>query len=155
MFLFLVPLVFCVGSFLVDGRNIFPSLFPALLLPPSLLAATSPEKNAKGVDIIVDAAEKLKLAGSNVRTIILGEGEMKIPLENVVKEKQLEDQVTILEGAGSDERRELLKLADAVVIPARAEPFGTLCLEAMASHTPVIASRNSGLHDAITHEEEG
>jgi glycosyltransferase involved in cell wall biosynthesis len=45
--------------------------------------------------------------------------------------------------------------ADVCVVPSHYEPFGLVAIEAMASHTPVVASDVGGLQFTVVPEETG
>jgi glycosyltransferase involved in cell wall biosynthesis len=51
---------------------------------------------------------------------------------------------------GRDDCATLYQLADVVAMPSRAEPFGLVALEAMASGTPLIGTLAGGLPEIVT-----
>jgi glycosyltransferase involved in cell wall biosynthesis len=50
---------------------------------------------------------------------------------------------------------ELLKSIDLFVLPTRAEPFGIVIVEAMASGIPVVTTNTGGVPEIVTSEEIG
>jgi 1,4-alpha-glucan branching enzyme len=49
----------------------------------------------------------------------------------------------------------ILAAADLLLMPSRYEPFGMMCVEAMAMGTPAIASPVGGLKEIVNHGEDG
>ncbi len=56
---------------------------------------------------------------------------------------------------GHSDLPNLFKSADVVCVPSRNEPFGIVVLEAWAAGKPVVATRNGGPRDFVTHGEDG
>jgi hypothetical protein len=54
-----------------------------------------------------------------------------------------------------DELVRLFKMADAVCLPSRNEPFGIVVLEAWSAGKPVVASQNGGPGEFVSHEVTG
>ncbi|MGX7689275.1 glycosyltransferase family 4 protein [Flectobacillus roseus] len=75
--------------------------------------------------------------------IILGDGEERANLENLVNEKNIEN-VSFFPGVGWMEVPNYLALADILVLPSYSEPWGLVVNEAMACGMPVIVSENCG-----------
>jgi glycosyltransferase involved in cell wall biosynthesis len=74
----------------------------------------------------------------DVKLIIFGEGKERKELENIVKQLNLEDSVS-LPGYCSNPYKEMAK-ADGFVLSSEEEAFGLVLVEAMASGTTVIAT---------------
>lgn len=117
----------------------------------------------KGHDRVLEALAILKTQGLTPRYIIVGKGDEEIRLRKMVKNLDLESQVTF---AGYIPESELPKMyADSDIfimasreIPGRLdiiEGFGISFLEASASGVPVIAGRSGGVLDAVRHERTG
>ncbi|MCX5906386.1 MAG: glycosyltransferase family 4 protein, partial [Deltaproteobacteria bacterium] len=59
------------------------------------------------------------------------------------------DAVSFLGQVGHDQIRDYLKKATVAVFPSRWEPFGIVCLEAMATGCPVVVSQGTGLVEVL------
>ena len=91
----------------------------------------------KGVDVLIKAASPL-----NIHVVVAGDGPMRSSW--MAEASQRKDRATIeFPGAPSDDDvKAWMHAADVLVLPSitRAEAFGVVQLEAMASETPVIST---------------
>ncbi|HEV2527959.1 MAG TPA: glycosyltransferase [Thermomicrobiales bacterium] len=111
----------------------------------------------KGLDILIDALHRVARgwvgATPPPRLVLVGgeldgAGDPVGPLATVatqIDEMGLRDYVILLGSRDQQELATLYQAVDFVVIPSRYESFGLVAVEAMASGTPVIASRAGGL----------
>ncbi len=74
-------------------------------------------------------------------------------MEQTADELGVRDRVHIL-GARTDVGA-IMQSLDVLVVNSRAEPFGLVILEAMASGTPVIAAAVDGIPEIIEHDQNG
>lgn len=103
----------------------------------------------KGVQLLVDAAQRIVAQDPNVKFVIAGTGSMLNFLRQRVETLGLNDQI-LLPGYISDETRDqLYQISDVAVFPSLYEPFGIVALEAMAAKCPVIASGAGGLGEVV------
>lgn len=84
---------------------------------------------------------------SNVHLLLVGEGERKEKLTNLVNELEIQDRVHFL-GFRHD-IAEILKTVDIVVLSSLWEGFGLAALEGMAAGKAVVGSDVDGLRDII------
>ena len=109
----------------------------------------------KGVDVLLRAAALTR----KVRVVIAGDGPERLRLEELAAE--LAVPVEFKGVITANPRSNLYGQADVVVIPSivldngRTEGTPRVCLEAMASGCPVIASRCGGLSDLIVDGQNG
>jgi glycosyltransferase involved in cell wall biosynthesis len=81
---------------------------------------------------------------------LIGEGELRRPLENLALELGIASHVTFLGLLGNESIPLYCAAADLFVLPSRLESWGTVMLEALASGTRVVATKTAGgieVHD--------
>ncbi|MFT4560711.1 MAG: glycosyltransferase involved in cell wall biosynthesis [Gammaproteobacteria bacterium] len=96
----------------------------------------------KGFDVLLRAVAAAVQSGADIRLEIAGDGPELTVLKNQVAELDLVSKVTFLGWQASPES--VLARADVFVLPSRDEPFGIVCLEAMALGVSIIATRTDG-----------
>ncbi len=110
----------------------------------------------KGLEYLLKAYRLIKPDCPDCRLIIVGPGtHSREKYEKMVAESELKDVVF----AGNVDYKILpryYRTADVFCAPATGhESFGIILLEAMATGTPLVASRISGYASVMTHEKEG
>ena len=102
----------------------------------------------KGVDILVDAFSNLARQKDSPVLVVAGSEEDKAYTHSI-KQKiitdGLEDKVLFTGFLSTDERREALSSADIFVLPSHSEGLPIAILEACASGTPVIITKQCNL----------
>jgi glycosyltransferase involved in cell wall biosynthesis len=101
----------------------------------------------KGQRHLVAAAAKVVRELPDTRFLIVGEGELRNPLERQIHELGLDRHVT-LTGFRADVLG-LLKSLDVFVMSSITEGLGSAILEAMACRRPVVATRAGGIPEAV------
>jgi len=96
----------------------------------------------KGFDVLLRALAAVRRKGVVFDLKIAGTGPEKDALARLCGDLELHDSVTFL--GWQDEVDSCLSPADVFVLPSRDEPFGIVCLEAMALAVPIIATRTDG-----------
>ena len=93
----------------------------------------------KNVDLIIAAVDILRTEISDIRAVIVGDGPEKDALHRLVRERQLERNVTFT-GFFDDPDAviALMKASKVFVFPSIREGFGMAALEAMACGLPVV-----------------
>ncbi len=107
----------------------------------------------KRVDISIRAFAKLKNQNLDVGLIICGDGDQKNDLKILAKDLGIEESVYFL-GMRNDVNK-ILPHCDAFVHAAPFEPFGIVCIEAMACGLPAIVPNSGGIKDIVTNGEDG
>jgi D-inositol-3-phosphate glycosyltransferase len=109
----------------------------------------------KGLDTLLEAVRRLRLAGRTVRLLVVG-GEADEPRDGheagvraLAARLGLAEAVTFVGPQPQEALRCWYAAADLTVLPSYYESFGMVALEAMACGTPVIASRVGGLPTTI------
>ncbi len=116
---------------------------PFRLLTVGQLAA------AKGQHVLLEAMERLVAEGLDVELRLVGDGPLRGSLEERVAASGLAGRVRF---EGYRHNAEVLRMygdADAFVLPSFAEGIPVVLMEAMASGTPCVASRITGIPELI------
>ena len=103
----------------------------------------------KGIDEVLNILPNLISKEPNLMLIIIGDGDDKPRLEARVKKIGLSENVIFTGYVSEEKKSAFLHLADAFVMPTRAEGFGFVFLEALASGIPVVASKIDGSREAL------
>lgn len=97
----------------------------------------------KGVDLLLKAFSNI--SNENWCLIIVGSGELKAELENLVKKLNIsEERILFYPSVNSDEICNILKISDVFVLPSRNDGWGVVLNEAASLEKPIIASDTVG-----------
>ncbi len=107
----------------------------------------------KGVDIFLAAAETVAEALSDVRFVVVGDGELRAELEAIVRTRKLEHLVRFT-GFRSDMAR-IYGALDLSVLSSRHEGLPVALLESAASGCYAVATRVGGVPDFLRSERIG
>jgi len=113
--------------------------------PPGLLVAGR-LVHEKGVQDLLDA---LALLPAPVRLTVAGDGPHRPALEERASELGLDGRVRFLGWCDDARLAGLLRAAEVVVVPSRAEPFGLVALEALAAGAPLLVTDAVGLPEVV------
>lgn len=111
----------------------------------------------KGFEFLIDATRQLQATMRGVRVMIAGEGDLAAALRQRAEGLP----VTQLGNLSQDDIAGLVAAADIVAVPSVRDDAGNVdglpnfALEALASGTPVVATRAGGLPQAITDHDNG
>jgi len=109
----------------------------------------------KGPDLLLEAAPLIRLTHPNTRFVFVGDGDMRMGLEDRARQIGVAENTRFLGFRQGGELIDLYKSADVVCIPSRNEPFGIVILEAWSAGKPVVASLNGGPSEFVKHEHNG
>ncbi|MBC8590175.1 glycosyltransferase [Wansuia hejianensis] len=98
----------------------------------------------KRMDLAIEAFNRAFKDNHNVELIIFGDGPERKKLEELVHKYDLKDNITLCGQRSREEIADALKDGDLFVLPSQTETFGVAYIEALASGTPVIATRCGG-----------
>lgn len=97
---------------------------------------------------IINALRKVKEEGKEFQYLILGEGPMRLDIENAIEQADLTAYITIL---GSVQNvADYLQISDIFIHSSKGEGCSNAILEAMAAGLPVIASRTGGTPEIVS-----
>jgi len=101
----------------------------------------------KGPEQFLRAAKKVHQYDKSARFLVVGEGGLLPRLIALSLELGIADRVSFWGFVPENEKRDIYSMCDVYVMPSVSEPFGISALEAMASGTPCIISKNSGVSE--------
>lgn len=107
----------------------------------------------KGVDVLLKAAALAIAEGIPVELKVGGTGPEEAALRSLADELGIGESVRW--HGWIDDREAFFREIDLYCLPSRSEPFGLVVIEAMATTTPVIASRTDGPVDIIAGGRNG
>ena len=144
-----------------DLRQIKSDNFMKIEGNPVLITLARLEKR-KGHAVILKAVKKLTSDFPSVQYIIAGAGSEKSNLQRLVKEYELENNVSFVGLVNESQKRYLFEHADLMVMPTldksesgSIEGFGIAYLEAAFFGIPSIASNVGGTQEAVLHNKTG
>lgn len=109
----------------------------------------------KGADMAVRAMKQVVARRPNVHYLIVGDGEIRAELEQLIAAEGLGEWVTLVGKVSDDELLGYLRLCDLFLMPNRTMPdgdtegFGLVFREANACSKPVIGGRAGGAVEAV------
>jgi glycosyltransferase involved in cell wall biosynthesis len=108
----------------------------------------------KGFDILIKAvAEMVNLGLRNFLVLIVGDGEERLRLEELIRKLSLEEYVKLL--GLRHEVLEFMKFSNVFVMPSYYEGLSIAMIEAMACGLPIIASDSPGLKNHVKNMNNG
>ncbi|SEQ16060.1 glycosyltransferase [Arthrobacter sp. OV608] len=132
---------------LQPGEQIEPHAHPTVLFVGRLA-------EEKHVDVLIEAIGKTP-AELKVHLEIVGGGEVRSNLENLVQRLGLGDRVKFLGLASDEELRKAYIRADLFCMPGTAELQSLVTLEAMSASTPVVLANAMALPHLVRDGENG
>lgn len=126
-----------------------PELRRSIGVPPDsplvgIVANLRPEKNH---ELFLDVASHVRQENPDAHFLIVGDGLRRPELESLASQLELQDRVHFL-GARTD-TPELMSLLDVFLLTSQMEANPVTILEAMASETPVVATRVGSIPETI------
>ncbi|HHV65391.1 MAG TPA: glycosyltransferase family 4 protein [Peptococcaceae bacterium] len=112
-------------------------------------------KKTKGLDLNIKALATLSSKYPGLRYYIVGDGEERENLEDLVAKLNFKQKVVFLGKLTHSETMAQMAAADIFSLPSWQEGFGVVYIEAMAQGIPVIGVKGEGIEDVIKHGENG
>lgn len=115
------------------------------------------QHNFKGVEQLIDAFALVAKDHPSVCLCIVGKGDLEDYYRGRIAYHQLGDKARIMNSVSDIQLADLFKSAWVTVLPStnRAEAFGLVLLESLASGTAVIASNLAGVRNVFRNGEQG
>jgi glycosyltransferase involved in cell wall biosynthesis len=106
----------------------------------------------KGIPLLVEAASELKKEGHRFTIDLIGDGEMRNQIEEMISRYDVHDTVIIKGWSSSGEIVEHLLNAKAMVLPSFAEGLPVVIMEALALERPVIVTAIAGTPELVNND---
>ncbi len=112
----------------------------------------------KGIDTLLHAMTRVAERNPNARLVLVGGSYYRDTrlqeerLKQLARELALDGRVTFVGRRPPDEVAKVMRESAVVVLPSRAETFGAVLVEALASGTPVVATASGGPQEIVTDE---
>ena len=103
----------------------------------------------KGQLLLVEAAARLRDQGITFELVIVGDGEMRDAIEQLIERSGLQEHVRITGFLSNQGVRQELLAARAMVLPSFAEGLPVVIMEALALGRPVISTYIAGIPELI------
>jgi colanic acid/amylovoran biosynthesis glycosyltransferase len=109
----------------------------------------------KGQLILLEATRQLRDRGVRFELVLAGDGEMRPEVERLIARYGLQGQVRITGWISSQQVRQELQAARAMVLPSFAEGLPVVIMEAMALGRPVVSTTVAGIPELVRHGVDG
>jgi len=109
----------------------------------------------KGFPILIEAVALLKGRGRAVTLTLVGEGQQRALLEELVARYGLSDVVRLAGACNHDQVVDYYQASDAFVLPSFLEGLPVVLMEAMAMELPCVATWITGIPEIIENDHEG
>lgn len=126
--------------------------WPGDMLLAVTIARLTPQK---GLPDLVEAAAQLTGRQPRLRFVLVGEGELRAPLERQVAEHDLGDRFRLAGARPLQEISTWLGAVDLFVLSSHDEGMPLALLEAMAAGCPVVATEVGGIPDVLEGADAG
>ena len=103
----------------------------------------------KGIPLLVEAAARLKKEGYKFTVELIGDGEMRDQIVDMIRQHDVQDTVILAGWATSEEIVRHLRGVKAMVLPSFAEGLPVVIMEALALERPVIVTAIAGTPELV------
>lgn len=120
---------------------------------PPVVASVGRFVAYKGYGHLLEAARLVQDIRPGVHWVLVGDGELRVDLENRCRDLGLQAQVHF--PGWREDVPDILALGDLFVLPSLAEHFGRVIIEAMAMGKAIVATNAGGVPEIVVHGETG
>ena len=103
----------------------------------------------KGQLLLVEAVARVRASGTPVQLVLAGDGDMRADIEQRIGALGLHGSVRITGWIGSEQVRDEILAARALVLPSFAEGLPVVVMEAMALGRPVLTTYVAGIPELV------
>lgn len=130
-----------------------PTLLPKTWRSPPVIGTMGRFVKKKGFEYYVEALAILKSMGIEFQAILAGEGEAKKNLENLAKQKGVDDLLTF--SGWAKDKTAFFNSIDIFCLPSSEETFGIVILEAFVHGVPVVSTLCKGPKEIVSPDKDG
>lgn len=109
----------------------------------------------KGQYLLVEAASKLVSQGYDFNLFLVGDGDLRQPIEEAINRYHLQDTVEITGWATQAQVQKYILQSQAMVLPSFAEGLPVVIMESLALGRPVISTYLAGIPELVIPEKSG
>ena len=103
----------------------------------------------KGHLILLEAAHQLALQRIDFKLVLVGDGELRSQIENLITQYNLQDRITITGWANNKQVRQHLIDSRAMLLASFAEGLPVVIMEALALGRPVVSTYIAGIPELV------
>jgi colanic acid/amylovoran biosynthesis glycosyltransferase len=103
----------------------------------------------KGSLLLIEAASRLIAAGLAFELVLIGDGPLRLPIEELIGQLGLREHVRLAGWQGPEAVRAEILQARALVLPSFAEGLPVVLMEALALGRPVISTYVAGIPELV------
>ncbi|MBK8562343.1 MAG: glycosyltransferase family 4 protein [Saprospiraceae bacterium] len=129
-----------------------PETLPSTAADPNLLLFVGRLTALKGVFPLVEA---MKTVRKDIRLVMVGDGEARPVLEEIIAENKLQDRIQLTGSLDSKGVNAWLEQCSALILPSYHETQGIVLMEANALGKPVIATAVGGVPEVVVNRKNG
>ena len=135
-----------------------PAFYDIGLVPPVAaprLVSVGRLSAEKGQLLLIEAAHRLARKGVRFELVMVGDGEMRGEIEALVASRALANHVRLTGSISTNQLREEILHARALVLPSFAEGLPMVIMEAMALRRPILTTSVAGIPELVRPDESG
>lgn len=136
-----------------EARAALIKIYGGTITPEKWIGTAAELHKNKGLDFLINAFSKIESENPNSEIFIMGEGEERKNLENLIIEKNLQNKIHLL-GHVKD-AKSYLKAFDVFTLTSRTEALPYSIPEAGLASLPVVASSVGGIPEIIENGKSG
>jgi glycosyltransferase involved in cell wall biosynthesis len=138
----------------IDVQEFFPD--PAKRNPDQFtILCVSRVTPRKGIRFLVQAFNILSARYENARLVVVGDGNEKSSLEQLVQGLGIKDKIIFAGPVSHDRVLEYYQKANVFVLPSLNEGMSNTMLEALACGLPIVATETGGTKELLTDNKNG
>jgi len=122
---------------------------------PLRLAFVANLNRVKNPRLFCEVVAELRRRGADVSGTVIGEGDERAALEELIAESGLAEHIHLLGRVPNDEVFAHLRAAHLLLSASVGEPYGRGIAEAMAVGTPTVCHHSGGPAEFVSHEKDG
>jgi len=137
----------------LDQRFLVHSDLP--IPPEPRLVCVGRLSEQKGQLVLVEAAARLAAANEDFQIELIGDGDMRLQIEQFIRVHHLEERVSLSGWRSGDAVRAAILGSRALVLPSFAEGLPVVIMEALALGRPVISTYVAGIPELVEPGKSG